>query len=53
MSVIECKGLSKTYGRKKALHQVSFMIKENTITGLIGRNGRKNNPSQNYCRFYS
>ncbi|HZH60483.1 MAG TPA: ABC transporter ATP-binding protein [Metabacillus sp.] len=39
MSVIECKGLSKAYGRKKALRQVSFMIKENTITGLIGRNG--------------
>lgn len=39
MSVIECKGLSKAYGRKKALHQVSFTIKENTIIGLIGRNG--------------
>ncbi|PMC40314.1 ABC transporter [Bacillus sp. UMB0899] len=39
MSVIECKGLSKNYGKKRALHQVSFVIKENTITGLIGRNG--------------
>ncbi|MGQ4667530.1 ATP-binding cassette domain-containing protein [Metabacillus halosaccharovorans] len=39
MSVIECNGLSKNYGKKKALDEVSFVIKENTITGLIGRNG--------------
>ncbi|MFC4024848.1 ATP-binding cassette domain-containing protein [Oceanobacillus longus] len=39
MNVIACEGLSKKRGRLKALHDLSFSIKENTITGLIGRNG--------------
>jgi ABC-2 type transport system ATP-binding protein len=39
MNVIECKGLSKIYGGKKALDEISFSIEENKITGLIGRNG--------------
>ncbi|GAA0342381.1 ABC transporter ATP-binding protein [Bacillus carboniphilus] len=39
MNVISCKGLTKQYGLKRALHDVSFTITENKITGLIGRNG--------------
>lgn len=39
MKVIECKDLTKTYFRRKVLNNLSFTIEENTITGLIGRNG--------------
>ncbi|WP_087974401.1 ATP-binding cassette domain-containing protein [Oceanobacillus rekensis] len=39
MNVIECEGLTKKQGQLKALNDLSFSIKENTITGLIGRNG--------------
>ena len=39
MNVIECHQLSKYYYRKRALHNLSFTIKEHTITGPIGRNG--------------
>lgn len=39
MSVIECTGLTKDYGRTRALNNLSFQIEENKITGLIGRNG--------------
>ncbi|MGO4886675.1 ABC transporter ATP-binding protein [Anaerobacillus sp. MEB173] len=37
--MIECNELTKTYGGKKALNNLSFMIEENKITGIIGRNG--------------
>ncbi len=39
MKVVECQGLMKEYGRSTALHDLSFQISENKITGLIGRNG--------------
>ena len=39
MNVIECKGLTKQYGRIDALKDLSFSIRENTITGLVGPNG--------------
>ncbi|MFP7300291.1 ABC transporter ATP-binding protein [Neobacillus niacini] len=39
MNVIECRGLTKVYGRTKALNTLSFTMEENKITGLIGRNG--------------
>ena len=39
MTVIECRELTKRYGRKNVLNKFSFSIEENTITGLIGRNG--------------
>lgn len=39
MNIIECRGLSKRYPRKQALNNLSFTIKEHTITGLIGKNG--------------
>ncbi|WP_080848835.1 ATP-binding cassette domain-containing protein [Cytobacillus gottheilii] len=39
MNVIEAKNVTKKYLRKEVLSDVSFSIKENTITGLIGRNG--------------
>ncbi|WP_456276282.1 ATP-binding cassette domain-containing protein [Bacillus sp. AK128] len=39
MNVIECKKVSKEYGQTKAVHNLTFTIEENKITGLIGRNG--------------
>ena len=39
MAVIECKDLTKSYGRKKALDGFSCNIEEMKITGIIGRNG--------------
>ncbi len=39
MTVIEANGLTKTYGRVKALNNLSFSIEADKITGLIGRNG--------------
>jgi len=39
MKVIECSNLTKSYLRKKVLNQLTFSIEENTITGLIGKNG--------------
>lgn len=39
MIVIEAKNVTKKYLRKEVLSDISFSIKENAITGLIGRNG--------------
>ncbi|RSD26808.1 ATP-binding cassette domain-containing protein [Mesobacillus subterraneus] len=39
MSVLEFDSVTKAYGRKKALDNLSFSLGENKITGLIGRNG--------------
>ncbi|WP_096187238.1 ATP-binding cassette domain-containing protein [Evansella halocellulosilytica] len=39
MTVIACEKVSKAFHRQKALNDVSFKIRENTITGVIGRNG--------------
>jgi ABC-2 type transport system ATP-binding protein len=36
---IEVSNLSKKYGEKSALQDVSFTLKENVICGLLGRNG--------------
>ncbi|MFH1131550.1 MAG: ATP-binding cassette domain-containing protein [Pseudomonadota bacterium] len=37
--MIEANGLSKTYGEKEALKDVSFSISPNEIVGLLGPNG--------------
>ena len=39
MTSISCSQLCKTYGKFKALNDLTFTIEENKITGLIGRNG--------------
>ncbi|MFT4413968.1 ABC transporter ATP-binding protein [Fredinandcohnia humi] len=39
MSTIECKHITKRYRGVNSLDNLSFSIKPNTITGLIGRNG--------------
>ncbi len=37
--LLECKNVSKNYGRKKALNKVSLEIPEGRIIGLLGKNG--------------
>lgn len=39
MNVVECNGLTKAFGKTKALNNLSFTIMDNKITGLIGPNG--------------
>lgn len=39
MSVIQCQDITKSYGKLKAIDNLSFEIEKNKITGLIGRNG--------------
>ncbi|MBY6038210.1 ABC transporter ATP-binding protein [Fictibacillus nanhaiensis] len=39
MKVVECKNLTKQYGRVKAVNDLTFTLAENKITGLVGRNG--------------
>lgn len=39
MTVITCHNLTKSYGHKKALDQLSVTIEKHKLTGLIGRNG--------------
>lgn len=39
MNTIECDGLVKTFGKKRAIDGLTVQIGENRITGLIGRNG--------------
>ena len=37
--VMECRGLSKTYGRKAALDKIDLKIESGRIIGLLGPNG--------------
>ncbi|WP_062238895.1 ATP-binding cassette domain-containing protein [Fictibacillus sp. FJAT-27399] len=39
MKIVEFNGILKMYGKTIALHNLSFKLAENKITGLIGRNG--------------
>ena len=39
MSRLECRGLSKFYGRKKGLDQVDLTLESGRIVGLLGPNG--------------
>lgn len=39
MNVVECVDVTKTIGRRKALDHFNLTIKENKLTGLIGKNG--------------
>lgn len=39
MSVLEFESVTKAYGKKKALDNLTFSLGKNKITGLIGRNG--------------
>lgn len=36
---LECKGLTKKYGKKEVLHNVNLELEKGKIYGLIGRNG--------------
>ena len=39
MPILECKQLSKSYGKAQALEGVSFAIEPGRIVGLLGPNG--------------
>ncbi|MEL4107097.1 ABC transporter ATP-binding protein [Oscillospiraceae bacterium WX1] len=39
MPILECLGLSKAYGRKKALSNVNLTVEQGRIVGLLGPNG--------------
>ncbi len=39
MALLELKGVSKSFGGLKAVHDCSFKVEEGTITALIGPNG--------------
>ncbi|MDU2898242.1 MAG: ATP-binding cassette domain-containing protein, partial [Finegoldia magna] len=39
MSVLEIKNLSKKYGNKQALKDVSFTAEQGEVIGLLGPNG--------------
>ena len=39
MPILECKQLTKSYGRAPALEGVSFAIEPGRIVGLLGPNG--------------
>ncbi|OPA79437.1 ABC transporter ATP-binding protein [Paenibacillus selenitireducens] len=38
-SVVEVRGLTKSYGKESVVRNVSFTLEENKIYGLLGRNG--------------
>ena len=38
-SIVEVKGLSKSFGKNRVLDNVSFSFEEKQIHGIIGRNG--------------
>ena len=49
--ILECKGLTKRYGNKTALDQVSFSLMPGKIIGLLGPNGSgKNHADQAFKR---
>jgi len=39
MSVLECKNLSKSYGKAEALFDINLKIEPGRIIGLLGPNG--------------
>ncbi|MDR2751283.1 MAG: ATP-binding cassette domain-containing protein, partial [Clostridiales bacterium] len=39
MNALEIKGISKSFGQKKVLDDISFQVPENCVFGFIGANG--------------
>ena len=50
MPILECKQLSKSYGKAPALENVSFAIESGRIVGLLGPNGSGKTPLSAICR---
>ena len=48
MPVLECKGLTKRFGRTAALDEVSLTVEPGRIVGLLGPNGSGKPPSLNW-----
>lgn len=51
-SMIEVKNLSKSYGRIKALDNVSFSLKEGNVLGFLGPNGAGKSTAMNIITGY-
>ena len=52
-AIVECHNLTKKYRTKTVLNNFTATIEENTITGLIGRNGGgKNDFAENSHRLF-
>jgi ABC-2 type transport system ATP-binding protein len=39
MALIEARGLGKSYGQKRAVHDLSFVVQPGSVTGFLGPNG--------------
>ena len=39
VTVVECRGLTKTYGDVVAVEAISFSLQQGTVTGFLGPNG--------------
>ena len=39
MTLLECKGLNKSFGKKQVLEDINLKIPKGKIIGLLGKNG--------------
>lgn len=39
MNSLEVKGISKSFGEKRVLQDLSFSVKKHSIYGFVGKNG--------------
>ncbi len=52
MNVIEISGLTKKYGNKKAVNDISFSVKKGEILGFLGPNGAGKSTTMNMLTGY-
>ena len=52
--MIEVRGLTRFYGEKRALHDVSFDVQKGEVLGLLGPNAAgKNDDNENFNLFHA
>lgn len=52
-AILECKNLTKKFGRKTALDDVSLQLKSGKIYGLLGENGSGKTRRMRIMRHFS